>query len=170
MKSKGFSTVFVFGLVAALFAAPAWGQGKRRGEKVSYSHVIAKAECMVDGDDILVTAMLEQSADSGPGTYDVGGVAFVLEEWGRGKRRFQEITDSWAKMPVYLSFPEVAEGERVEVATHLYEDVCSTLKIDPSASALRAVVQIEVLNADPNRKGGLIHTGRCTSFPNPCRK
>jgi len=119
---------------------------------------------------VLVSALLEQKEKSGPGTYVVGNGFFYLEQKLPGNPKFVQVPGSDRLELVGASFDEVAAGEQVEVATHQYDAICNNLGIDPDANAIRALVEIEVLNANPARKGGLIHTGRCLSFPNPCRQ
>lgn len=152
-------------LALALIALPAWAQ------QGPFANVTANAECTVvtdDSTDLLVSALLEQKTKPGPGIYEVGRVSFFLEQKISGNPKFMRVDGSFVEEPISDSFPEVAAGDDVEVATHLYQDVCS-LSIDPAANAIRAVVEVEVLNANPNRPAGLIHTGRCVSVPNPCR-
>ncbi len=140
-----------------------------------YANVIANAECTVSGGagapvNVLVTASLEQKPAPGPGTYVVGNVAFILEQHLKANN-FESIDSSLKLVPINASFDEVDEGESVDVATANYTDICNdpNFTINPEANAIRAVVEVEVLNSNPKRKAELIHTGRCISFANPCR-
>jgi hypothetical protein len=154
--------------VALTFAALAFA-GLSWAANPNYANVIANAECTVDGDDVLVEAFLEQKEKLGPGP-QVGVVTFTLEQHIRNVPQFQMVFGSDIDEPVSHTFAEMPAGESVSVATHDYEDICTTFLIDPNANAIRAVVEVEVLNSNPNRgKEGVIHTGRCISFPNPCR-
>ena len=128
---------------------------------------------MVDGDDVLVTAILEQSAIIGPAP-KVGMVTVILEQHVRNRPKFHPIGMSFREQDLAnaeFSFEMPAEGETVEVTTFDYMDICTTLAgyIDPDANAIRAVVGVQVTNSSDQRKAGQIHTGRCISFPNPCR-
>lgn len=167
MFTKLFRTRAKLSAVVALTFAALGFAGLGWAANPNYANVIANAECTVDGDDVLVEAFLEQKEKLGPGPY-VRVVTFILEQHIRNVPKFQEVFGSHYDELVEHMFPEMAAGESVSVATHDYEDICTI--IDPDANAIRAVVEVEVSNSNPNRgKDGVIHTGRCISFPNPCR-
>ncbi len=132
-----------------------------------YANVIANAECTVYDTNVLVSALLEQKEKPGPGYYKVGKVTFILEEHFPGHPMFKKVDESTVTKDVNQKFEEVDPGEQVEVATHEYMNICNM--VDANANAVRAVVEVEVLNSNPKRRAELIHTGRCISFPNPCK-
>lgn len=169
MKELLKTKIALVGVFTIAFAIAVFGftETASAGKK-KFANVIANAECVIDNGNVLVTASLEQKPKAGPGTYEVGNVKFILEQHLRANK-FETIADSRDVVPVNSSFDEVDEGESVDVASLLYEDICSALDVDPEANALRAVVEVEVTNSNPKRKAGQIHTGRCISFPNPCR-
>jgi len=158
------------GKLAAVVALTLGFAGLGWAANPNYANVIANAECTVDGDDVMVEAFLEQKEKLGPGP-EVGLVTFVLEQHIPGAPKFQEVFGSNADVHVDNAFPEMPAGESVSVAPYDYADICTAFTIDPNANAIRAVVAVEVLNSNPNRgNDGLVHTGRCISFPNPCRQ
>jgi hypothetical protein len=163
-----------FAIALALSAVPA-------NANPPFANVIAKAECVVNETDgvvdVTVLAILEQKEKIGPAP-EVGLATVVLEEHIRRQPKFQEVegslqehdftqTDQSAGTPFPFLTP--AEGETVEVHIFEYENICASFGIDPDANAIRAVVEIEVLNSNDKRKAGQIHTGRCISFANPCQ-
>ncbi|MEK7405363.1 MAG: hypothetical protein AAB225_09665 [Acidobacteriota bacterium] len=156
-------------ILLALIAQSALAQ---QGPQGPFANVSAAAVCTVTttttGTDVLVNALLVQKQKPGPGTYEVPRVTYSLEQKIPGNPKFQEVGGSRVIENLGLSIPEVAAGQSVEVDSHLYENVCTNLRIDPRANAVRAVVEITVSNANPHR--GLDHTGRCLSFPNPCKR
>ncbi len=133
-----------------------------------FSNVTANALCTVDGTDVLVDAGLIQKdvPSSGP---VVDQVTFFLEQHFPKRSGWESIAASFVTVDFDPNevFDLLPAGERYEVATHDYLDACSL--VDGSANAVRAVVQITVLNANTKRPGGQVLTGRCISFPNPCR-
>ena len=133
-----------------------------------YANVIANALCTVDGTDVMVDAGLTQkdAPSSGP---VIDQVTFALEEHFPNQRDWKPIAGSLVTVDFVpnVVFDLLPAGDRYDVATHDYTDLCSL--VDPNANAVRPVVEITVVNANPKRPGGLVFTGRCISFPNPCR-
>ena len=134
--------------------------------KPLFANVTVDAECTVTGADVLVDAGLTQkdAPSSGP---VVSQVVYILEQ------HFPKQKDWFpVGIPVVVTFspPEtfalLEPGQRYDVDT---EDLGVCGVVSPGANAVRAVVEITVKNANPKRPAGLIHTGRCISFPNPCK-
>ena len=148
----------------ALAAGSAWAQ--ENASKPLFANVSANAQCTVTGAEVTVNAGLIQKdvASSGP---VVSTVVFSLEQHFPNQKDWNVVGGTVATETVNTAFPLKAAGERYDVVTHNYLGVCS--QVSPAANAVRAVVQITVDNANPKRPAGLIHTGRCVSFPNPCR-
>ena len=134
--------------------------------KPLFANVSANAVCTVDGTDVLVDAGLIQkdAPSSGP---DVSTVVFSLEQHFPKQKDWNTVGGTVVTQAVNQDFDLLDAGERYDVATWTYVGVCSL--VNPDANAVRAVVQITVDNANPKRPGGLVFTGRCVSFPNPCR-
>jgi len=133
-----------------------------------FANVMAGAECLVDGQDVVVTASLTQKEKLGPGPH-VGTVTFALEEHVPKGNKFDPIAGSAQMVDVNTQFPPLAAGDMVDVAVVDYMNICS-LPINADANSIRVVVTVEVFNANPTRGGaGLNHVGRCTSFSNPCQ-
>ena len=131
-----------------------------------FANVTANALCTVDGTDVLVDAGLIQkdAPSSGP---DVSTVVFSLEQHFPNQKDWKPVGGTEVTQDVNRDFDLLPAGERYDVALQDYQGVCT--QISPAANAVRAVVQITVDNANTKRPGGKVYTGRCVSFPNPCR-
>ena len=134
--------------------------------KPLFANVSADAQCTVTGTDAMVDAGLIQKDAPSSGPF-VSTVGFSLEQHFPNQNDWKPVAGTQVTVAVNTAFPLKPAGERYDVATNDYVGVCS--QVSPAANAVRAVVQITVDNANPKRPGGLIHTGRCISFPNPCR-
>ena len=141
--------------------------GSASAQKPLFANVSADAQCTVTGTDVMVDAGLIQKdvPSSGP---VVSQVVFSLELHFPNQRDWQPLAGTVVTQSGIQTFPLKPAGDRYDVATQDYVGICSQ-GVSPAANAVRAVVQITVDNANPKRPGGLIHTGRCISFPNPCR-
>ena len=136
--------------------------------KPLFANVSTDAQCTVTAANVLVDAGLIQkdAPSSGP---QVSQVVFSLEQHFPNLKDWTFVVGSNVTQTFTppKDLPLLPAGERYDVTTQTYSNVCSL--VSPTANAVRAVVQITVDNANPKRPGGLIHTGRCVSFPNPCR-
>ncbi len=130
--------------------------------------------------EVMVTVSLDQSEVLGPSP-EAGNVSLmdgvspatvVLWEHTRKPNSWDPIVGSGMKIdPIAGPGMPLPAGELYPVGTVTYESICSALfQVDPTANAIRAVVMVDVMNSNPDRKRGTIHTGRCISFPNPCRQ
>lgn len=134
--------------------------------KPLYANVTADAECTVTETDVMVDAGLIQkdAPSSGP---VVSQVVFSLEQHFPKQKDWTLVLGSEVTQTVNETFDLLDPGERYDVATQDYVGVCTF--VSPAANAVRAVVQITVVNANSKRPGGNVFTGRCVSFPNPCK-
>lgn len=162
---------FTGGLLIALIlgTSPPWAQGG--GPQGPFANVRANAQCTIqETDDLRVVALLEQKEKIGVEAYEVGDVTFSLEQKIGNNPKFQPVSGSTVVVPVVTSFEAVEPGQEVEVATNIYDNICAKLPIDPGANSVRAVVEIEVLNAKETNNDGRIRTGRCVSLASPCKR
>jgi len=129
--------------------------------KPVYANVTVDAVCTVTGTDVSVDAGLIQKdvRSSGP---IVSTATFSLEQHYPNQNFWVPIDGSAVTVDVNTAFDLLAAGGRYAVATQGYSGLCS--QVTPDANAVRAVVNITV---DNSNKG--VFTGRCVSFPNPCR-
>jgi len=134
--------------------------------KTFFANVKADAICTVIDTDVMVDAGLVQTdaPSSGP---IVSTAMFSLEQHFPNTNFWVPVGGSEVTVDVSTAFDLLPAGERYDVATQDYLGACSL--ISPDANAVRAVVQITVDNANPRRPSGQVFTGRCISFPNPCR-
>lgn len=131
-----------------------------------FANVTASAENVVAGTDVIVDAGLIQKDTPSSGPF-VSTVTFSLEQHFPNEKFWSEVAGSSVVDNVNTTFDLLPAGERYDVATNDYDDICGL--VDPGANAVRAVVQITVDNANDKRPGGNTFTGRSTGFPNPCK-
>jgi hypothetical protein len=135
------------------------------------ANVRVDAQCTVtqkdDGTfDVQVDAGLIQTKDGGAAPI-VTHVEFVLQQHFAKQNLWQSVTSATVPPPAD-PFDLLPSGGRYPVAVDDFEDICGLLSpaitVDPAANAVRVEVNITVENSN---KG--VFTGRCISFPNPCK-
>ena len=138
--------------------------------KPLFANVSADAQCTVTSTaamkDVMVDAGLIQKDTPSSGPF-VSTVVFSLEQHFPNKNYWSSVDNSEVKQDVNTAFALLPAGGRYDVALQDYSGVCSL--VSQAANAVRAVVQITVDNANTKRPGANVFTGRCISFPNPCR-
>jgi len=134
--------------------------------KPLFANVSADAQCTVTGTEVMVDAGLIQKDTPSSGPF-VSTVVFSLEQHFPNKNDWNTIAGSIMTQGVNTPFALLPAGERYDVALQDYIGVCDL--VSPAANAVRAVVKITVDNANRARPGANVFTGRCISFPNPCR-
>ena len=161
-------SILLGGLAVALamvlsLAIPSSGSA----QKTFFANVSADAQCTVSGADVLVEADLIQKDAPSSGPF-VSTVDFALEQHLPNHNDWAQVGGSQVTVGVNNQFDLLGPGERYNnVESTDYPKVCEL--VNQAANAVRAVVKITVTNANTKRPGANVFTGRCISFPNPCK-
>jgi len=159
---------------AATFAALGFSTPVSAGNK--FANVKATALCTPASDGVLtVEAGIEVTKTNEDQKPFVGTVTVFLEQHTPGAPGWPRILNSTQTAEVNADFTDGMEGDTATVATFDYpnldpivDHICAL--VDVEANAIRAVVEVEVENANENQRGGqgTLHLARCISFANPC--
>ena len=168
MNKKTIIGTSALALLLASLASPAWSGNK-------FANVKATAECTLDGTILTVTVGIEVTKTNEDQVPEVGTVDVVLEQHTAGISGWPEVAGSAQSVDVDQVFTDGIEGDTATVATFDYPDsdplvpnICDLVSLD--ANAVRAVVDVEIENANANQRNGqgTSHLARCISFANPC--